>query len=384
MYTDLLSVVVFRCGILVISFSVFPSAELTIHSYFFFTEERRGEDCLLRGDERVYKAGWILAGIPVIFTFLTFMMMALTIRAAKQQTDLFAQWDVEDSNRLKSQVANDIQNDKVVVGLAIAFTCTNFLVGMFPMISLIAGTRFRMNATGLQYFHCAVRPLQGFFNLAIFLMHKVYNLKCGDSSITTAREALVSIFTRPSVSPEPIIHNLRLIKDADGGKINIAKGIDVIVDTRVHHRTDLTEPGVEHVSEASVGNVSHFKDGQTVRSKVRFRREESWIDDRRARYDHQTVSSLGTPHGLNERSVNDLSSNIADLDSTNDDGLSYEKSAGGSKVMSMNDDGISYENSVEVSKAIHSSSHGKIVHNSDAYDTNQTSQSASGEGNEGK
>eukprot|EP01083_Nonionella_stella_P109666 320015_1 len=79
---------------------------------------------------------------------------------------------------------------------------------MFPMFSLF-GSSIRLQPW-FQVVQLAIRPLQGFFNLIIFLNHKVYNTRRRSSNMSIC-DALRNVFASKE-EQEHIISTLMLVR----------------------------------------------------------------------------------------------------------------------------------------------------------------------------
>merc|ERR1719162_1914308 len=104
-------------------------------------------------------------------------------------------------------IAQDLRYTKVIFRQSLLYVCAYLLVNIFPVISLF-GSSLRLQPW-FQVTQLSLRPLQGFFNLIIFLNHKVYNAR--RRSRISISDALRNVFTSKE-EPEHIISTLMLVR----------------------------------------------------------------------------------------------------------------------------------------------------------------------------
>eukprot|EP00558_Chaetoceros_sp_UNC1202_P000853 CAMPEP_0197260134 /NCGR_PEP_ID=MMETSP1429-20130617/83877_1 /TAXON_ID=49237 /ORGANISM="Chaetoceros sp., Strain UNC1202" /LENGTH=250 /DNA_ID=CAMNT_0042724365 /DNA_START=107 /DNA_END=859 /DNA_ORIENTATION=- len=96
-----------------------------------------------------------------------------------------------------------------------AYTVSFFIVYSFVLMRNFSwGNNLTDNKT-FEIAHLIFRPLQGFFNLIIFLYHKVHNLQKSHRDTPTVREALAKIFKGESDESEYVISKLSLVQHHD-------------------------------------------------------------------------------------------------------------------------------------------------------------------------
>ena len=179
------------------------------------TEDGLGEDtCMMRGDSLAFTVWRVLYPIQILIFLIGLAMLVLVVAAVYDQEKLFAVY--KKNCRIDSIIeskTSDLHLAKVIMKQALAYVVAIVLVNIFPFISLGDGT-FRMTPA-LQISHLIIRPLKGFFNLLIFLYHKVYNLRRNDPDLSILG-AIVVIFDTSGDLPEHAIMSLHLVRNYEG------------------------------------------------------------------------------------------------------------------------------------------------------------------------
>lgn len=97
---------------------------------------------------------------------------------------------------------------KVVFLQALGYVCAFILCSVFPIFSIFS----REKPIALQYLHVILRPLQGFFNLLIFMGHKIHNQRRSDKSLTRWG-AFCKAFSWKNDDPTIFLDNIALVLD---------------------------------------------------------------------------------------------------------------------------------------------------------------------------
>mmetsp|Transcript_27541 Transcript_27541/g.32129 ORF Transcript_27541/g.32129 Transcript_27541/m.32129 type:complete len:545 (+) Transcript_27541:525-2159(+) len=99
---------------------------------------------------------------------------------------------------------------KVVLIQALAYVGAFVMCQLFPFLSILV---LRRNSPILAWFHVLLRPLQGLFNLLIFLGHKVYNYKRVSHDTSIWKAICLLLFNKSSDMEPPTIFflNIRLV-----------------------------------------------------------------------------------------------------------------------------------------------------------------------------
>mmetsp|Transcript_16845 Transcript_16845/g.24536 ORF Transcript_16845/g.24536 Transcript_16845/m.24536 type:complete len:527 (-) Transcript_16845:160-1740(-) len=121
------------------------------------------------------------------------------------------------------RLRDDLQNTKAIMKQACAYALLMFISSVFPIINAVYPA-IRETDTLYSLMHILLRTSLGVFHLAIFIYHKVYNIR--REVETPLATAIVMVFNRRSSAPELIISTLCLVRDAHRGGIMVVDHAD--------------------------------------------------------------------------------------------------------------------------------------------------------------
>ena len=156
------------------------------------------DECVLRTKEAiVYPTRWIMIIASVLFGLVTLISFPLIIHAIYKQEKMLKAYCKQNTSRNDNRIGiikNDYRFTRKIAKEALMYLLAFVAVNIFSALSLYTGNLYHGS---LLYgiLHMALRPLQGFFNLCIFVYHKYEHLKRRDENITF-KDGLVEIFRR--------------------------------------------------------------------------------------------------------------------------------------------------------------------------------------------
>ncbi len=138
-------------------------------------------------------------------------MIAVTLHIYCQERMLkaiaYSSLTDRDQNRFRLYKKNMMYTKDAVIS-ALLYTVVFFTVWHYPFIRIFRGNANEVRAE--QVLRLIFRPSQGFFNLIIFIYHKVRNIKTHCPNISV-REAFFKAFGHES-EPEYIVSNLTMVR----------------------------------------------------------------------------------------------------------------------------------------------------------------------------
>ena len=99
---------------------------------------------------------------------------------------------------------------KIITSQALMYLGSFVFTWIFVVLINLEGVF--SNNHWIQALKLVFQPLQGFFNMLIFIHHKVYNLRRADEDLSVS-EALMTIFTSPSTIPEERLSSVALVHE---------------------------------------------------------------------------------------------------------------------------------------------------------------------------
>jgi hypothetical protein len=153
----------------------------------------------------------------VLFMLVTLVSFPLIIHAIYKQEKMLKAYckQNENENRI-GIIKNDFRFTRKIAKEALMYLLAFIAVNIFSALSLYTGNTYHRS---LLYgiLHMTLRPLQGFFNLCIFVYYKYENLKRRDENITF-KDGLLEIFRRKSKDEQDgngddfIVSSLSIVK----------------------------------------------------------------------------------------------------------------------------------------------------------------------------
>jgi len=140
---------------------------------------------------------------------------------------------------------------KIITSQALMYLGSFFFTWIFTFL-IHLGDVFMENHW-IQALKLVFQPLQGFFNMLIFVHHKVYNLRRTDEDLSVS-EALRIIFAAPSMIPEMILSGLTIVHE-DEYKNNFHKCEPDIGSIVIRSGQVIFSSINASVLEASINNV---------------------------------------------------------------------------------------------------------------------------------
>jgi len=175
-------------------------------------ESHIAKNCLLRGNEKGIPPLRGVLGISFIFILVVVLYSLINIVWTIYSQEKLLLFSVRQTNyyiAANNIIAQDLRYTKVIFRQSLLYVCAYLLVNIFPVISLF-GSSLRLQPW-FQVTQLSLRPLQGFFNLIIFLNHKVYNARRRSSNLSIY-DALRKVFASKG-EPEHIISTLMLVRN---------------------------------------------------------------------------------------------------------------------------------------------------------------------------
>jgi hypothetical protein len=171
------------------------------------------QNCLLRGNQKGFAILGLFGvrgiGVILILGLISFSLFSVVWSIYSQEKLLlFYYGQLNHHSAAHNSIAEDLRYTKVIFKQSLLYVVAYVLVNMFPMFSLF-GSSIRLQPW-FQVVQLTIRPLQGFFNLIIFLNHKVYNARRRSSNMSI-RDALRDVFASKE-EPEHIISTLMLVR----------------------------------------------------------------------------------------------------------------------------------------------------------------------------
>jgi len=173
--------------------------------------DESAENCLLRGNEKGFALRGVL-GISFVFILVVVLYSLINIVWTIYSQEKLLVISVRQTNyyiAANNKIAQDLRYTKVIFKQSLLYVCAYLLVNVFPVLSL-CGSSLRFQPW-FQVMQLTLRPLQGFFNLIIFLNHKVYNARRSSSNLSIY-DALRKVFASKG-EPEHIISTLMLVRN---------------------------------------------------------------------------------------------------------------------------------------------------------------------------
>lgn len=118
----------------------------------------------------------------------------------------------------------DVNNTRLIVYQAILYTVAFLAVWHHPLMvrPYMERNGIYKSSPAAEIARLVLRPLQGFFNVFIFLYHKVENYQRDDPSLSL-RGALKQVFDREKDDPDHLVSNLVLVRrDSHLGRLQFA------------------------------------------------------------------------------------------------------------------------------------------------------------------
>mmetsp|Transcript_16846 Transcript_16846/g.24539 ORF Transcript_16846/g.24539 Transcript_16846/m.24539 type:complete len:525 (-) Transcript_16846:160-1734(-) len=121
------------------------------------------------------------------------------------------------------RLRDDLQITKAIMKQACAYSLAILMISVFPITNTFYPA-MRESSTLYGVMHILLKTCPGIFHLAIFIYHKVYNIR--REVETPLATAIVMVFNRRSSAPELIISTLCLVRDAHRGGIMVVDHAD--------------------------------------------------------------------------------------------------------------------------------------------------------------
>jgi len=140
---------------------------------------------------------------------------------------------------------------KIITSQALMYLGSFFFTWIFTVLTYLGDDS--SDNWWIQALKLVFQPLQGFFNMLIFVHHKVYNLRRTDEDLSVS-EALRIIFAAPSMIPEMILSGLTIVHE-DEYKNNFHKCEPDIGSIVIRSGQVIFSSINASVLEASINNV---------------------------------------------------------------------------------------------------------------------------------
>mmetsp|Transcript_16847 Transcript_16847/g.24541 ORF Transcript_16847/g.24541 Transcript_16847/m.24541 type:complete len:546 (-) Transcript_16847:160-1797(-) len=122
------------------------------------------------------------------------------------------------------RLRDDLQITKAIMKQACAYSLAILMISVFPITNTFYPA-MRESSTLYGVMHILLRTSLGVFHLAIFIFHKVYNIR-RDATETPLGTAIGMVFNGRSSGPELVISTLCLVRDAQRGEIMVVDYAD--------------------------------------------------------------------------------------------------------------------------------------------------------------
>ena len=160
---------------------------------------------------------------------------------------------------------------KVILCQALAYIFAFLLCQSNIIISLLSVRLDIERPMGLQFYHLVTRPLQGFFNLVVFVGHKVYNLRQIKNDISIS-EAIYQVFT---VAEEPrfFFTQISLVrhhgdKDQDDISFDICEDVDLDSSGHLYQpKISIDESGISYPEDGDHPAEHGFQDDRVPKNQ---------------------------------------------------------------------------------------------------------------------
>jgi len=268
------------------------------HYPFYCTAKDDGdvsETCALRGGEPALIASYysqVTFDIAIIVFVISMVMIAWFVR--KHNRLLKVYYRVYNRDRISSgserrqiksvETRHQFAKAIYIQALAYVFAC---LICQGSV--LMATVRMRVGFNDwLKIYHLVFFPLQGFFNLLIFLGHKVYNIRRIDSDISIVK-AIGRVF-QDRTEPLFIFTQISLVKNGNDPVPAFDDGVADDVDDDVDYEVDGSH-GNEDASDNEDGRIT--SSAADVISYDDTRNDVLEDDDNTSTKEFSTYSAMG-------------------------------------------------------------------------------------------
>ncbi|GFH57093.1 hypothetical protein CTEN210_13569 [Chaetoceros tenuissimus] len=213
------------------------------------------DECVLRINPIVYPIRWVLIIASVIFSLVTLVSLFLIVHAIYKQEKMLKAYVTQNKMNANKNgndkrvgiIKDDFRFTRKIAKEALMYLLAFIAVNIFSALTLYNG-KYEMGIYGkriVAYFHLALRPLQGFFNLCIFVYHKYEHLKRRDDSITF-KQGLVEIFRRKNKDKQVegvddfIVSSLSIVKHDIEKRERAGNAVDqqILVSIEEHSKLD--------------------------------------------------------------------------------------------------------------------------------------------------
>ena len=154
-----------------------------------------------------------IMGMSVIFSTMILICWTVYIeeRTTKRYIDtIHARQHQENDNQANTLKQMQLET-RTIIFQALGYLGAFLSCQIFLLLSLLFKGSVRKNVI-YQYFHVVLKPLQGFFNLIIFMGHKVYNIRRSNNDITRW-QAICQVLDSSKEEPTLFLSNINIVKN---------------------------------------------------------------------------------------------------------------------------------------------------------------------------
>jgi hypothetical protein len=177
-----------------------------------------GDECSSYGvfDITIRIALVLIYVISTVIIFSSMFLVCWTVYMQERNMDKYLKTIHGNRNTRESKPQHT--QTRTIMFQALGYLGAFILCQLFPMINLLKVLR---KMVIFQYLHVLLRPLQGLFNLMIFMRHKISNIRRSNNKLTTW-QAFCQVFTSKE-EPTLFVDNLDiLIREQEGDEISVS------------------------------------------------------------------------------------------------------------------------------------------------------------------